>query len=318
MFSSIQNIALIGVILSMIVLVLGKQGSAVGAFRGIAKTIMIPAVIVYVALFWVQQVPAGHVKVATLFGEVQTQVYPEGLHFPVNPLYVWDQYDVRQKTQKFDKMGVPSQDQLISHFDVSLQYRIIGQKAPEIKKNTGTAGDVVAIHVVPYFRSLIREQGKTVANAEEFYSESVQNRMQVEMMEALTQTLEPVGIEMQGILIRNVILPPFIAKAVEDKKRREQEAEKQKAELKRFTTEQEQKIATANAEFEAAKLEEQRIRLLADAEAYKIKQINQAAQQSPAYIQLKQIEAWNGILPTYMGGDGTLPILDLRTARDAN
>lgn len=225
---------------------------------------------------------------------------------------------MRQKTQKFDKMGVPSQDQLISHFDVSLQYRIIGQKAPEIKKNTGTAGDVVAIHVVPYFRSLIREQGKTVANAEEFYSESVQNRMQVEMMEALTQTLEPVGIEMQGILIRNVILPPFIAKAVEDKKRREQEAEKQKAELKRFTTEQEQKIATANAEFEAAKLEEQRIRLLADAEAYKIKQINQAAQQSPAYIQLKQIEAWNGILPTYMGGDGTLPILDLRTARDAN
>ncbi|MEM7357700.1 MAG: SPFH domain-containing protein [Pseudomonadota bacterium] len=318
MFSSIQNIALVGVILSLIVLVVGKQGSAVGAFRGVAKTIMIPALLVYVALFWVQQVPAGHVKVATLFGEVQSQVYAEGLHFPVNPLYVWDQYDVRQKTHKFDKMGVPSQDQLISHFDVSLQYRIIGTKAPEIKKNTGTAGDVVAIHVVPYFRSLIREQGKTVANAEEFYSESVQNRMQVDMMEALTRTLEPIGIEMQGILIRNVILPPFIAKAVEDKKRREQEAEKQKAELKRFTTEQEQKIATANAEFEAAKLEEQRIRLLADAEAYKIKQINQAAQQSPAYIQLKQIEAWNGILPTYMGGDGTLPILDLRTARESN
>ncbi len=109
-----------------------------------------------------------------------------------------------------------------------------------------------------------------------------------------------------------MVLPPFIAQAVEDKKRREQEAEKQKAELKRFSTEQEQKIATANAEFEAAKLGEQRIRLLADAEAYKIKQINQAAQQSPAYIQLKQIEAWNGILPRYMGGEGTMPMLDLR------
>jgi len=71
-----------------------------------------------------------------------------------------------------------------------------------------------------------------------------------------------------------------------DKKRREQEAE-----LKRFSIEQEQKIVTANAEFEAAKLEEQKIRLLADVEAYKIEKINKAAQQSPAYIQLKQIEA---------------------------
>jgi len=52
---------------------------------------------------------------------------------------------------------------------------------------------------------------------------------------------------------------------------------------------------------------------LADAEAYKIEQINEAAQKSPAYIQLKQIEAWNGILPRYVGGEN-MPILDLRTA----
>lgn len=312
MFENIQLIAILTVIASIIIIVLSRTSSAFGAFKGIAKTIVIPAFVVFVALFCVQQVPAGHVKVATLFGKVQDNVYDEGLHFPVNPLYAWQEYDVRQKTLKFDKMGVPSQDQLISHFDVSIQYRLIGAKAPEVKKNTGSAADVVQIHVIPYFRSLVREQGKTVANAEEFYSESVQNRMQIQMMEALTRKLEPIGIQMQGILIRNVILPPFIATAVEDKKRREQEAEKQKAELKRFTTEQEQKIATANAEFEAAKLEEQRIRLLADAEAYKIDKINKAAQQSPAYIQLKQIEAWNGILPKYVGGEN-MPILDLRT-----
>ena len=312
MFQSIQTIAIAIVIGSILILIAGKQNGALGAFKGLAKALIAPALVVFLALFCVQQVPAGHVKVATLFGKVQERVYNEGLHFPVNPLYAWHEYDVRQKTLKFDKMGVPSQDQLISHFDVSLQYRLIGANAPDVKKNTGTANDVVQIHVVPYFRSLIREQGKTVANAEEFYSEAVQNRMQVEMMTALTDKLKPIGIEMQGILIRNVILPPFIAQAVEDKKRREQEAEKQKAELKRFSTEQEQKIATANAELEAAKLEEKKIRLLADAEAYKIRQINQAAQQSPAYIQLKQIEAWNGVLPRYMG-EGNMPILDLRS-----
>lgn len=311
MFSSIQTLSAAAAVVSIIILIVFQADSKLAHLRSVAKVVIAPAVLVFLALFCVQQVPAGHVKVATLFGRVVEKPYNEGLHFPVNPLYAWYQYDVRQKTLKFDKMGVPSQDQLISHFDVSLQYRLVGALAPDIKKNTGTANDVVQIHVVPYFRSLIREQGKTVRNAEEFYSESVQNRMQVEMMEALTAKLKPIGIEMQGILIRNVILPPFIAKAVEDKKRREQEAEKQKAELKRFSTEQEQKIATANAEFEAAKLEEKRIRLLADAEAYKIRKINEAAEKSPAYIQLKQIEAWNGILPQYMGGDN-MPILDLR------
>ncbi len=314
MFETVQLIAIVTAIVCLFLIVVSPKGP-IGAFRGLAKVTIAPALLVFLALFCVQQVPAGHVKVATLFGKVQDHVYPEGLHFPVNPLYAWNEYDVRQKTIKFDKLGVPSQDQLISHFDVSIQFRLNGNKAPQIKKNTGSASDVVQIHVVPYFRSLIREQGKTVANAEEFYSDAVQTRMQVEMMSALTSNLEPIGIEVQGILIRNVVLPPFIAKAVEDKKRREQEAEKQKAELKRFTTEQEQKIATANAEFEAAKLEEQKIRLLADAEAYKIEKINKAAQQSPAYIQLKQIEAWNGILPKYMGGDN-MPILDLRSASE--
>lgn len=313
MFENIQFIAIASVVACIFVMIAGNQNATIGAFKGLAKLVIAPAFIIFIALFCVQQVPAGHVKVATLFGKVQSQVYAEGLHFPVNPLYAWNEYDVKQKTVKFDKMGVPSQDQLISHFDVSLQYRLIGARAPEIKKNTGTAEDVVNIHLVPYFRSLIREQGKTVSNAEDFYSESVQNKMQIEMMSALAQNLEPIGIEMQGILIRNVSLPPFIAKAVEDKKRREQEAEKQKAELKRFSTEQEQKIATANAEFQAAKLEEQRIRLLADAEAYKIEKINEAAQKSPAYIQLKQIEAWNGVLPKYVGGEN-MPILDLRAA----
>ncbi|MBN2790419.1 MAG: prohibitin family protein, partial [Candidatus Delongbacteria bacterium] len=43
-------------------------------------------------------IEAGHVGVATLFGDVQEKIYDEGLHIPVNPLYKWHIYDVRQKT----------------------------------------------------------------------------------------------------------------------------------------------------------------------------------------------------------------------------
>lgn len=281
-------------------------------FSKILNWAYIIPVIVVLSSSWTT-VPAGSVKVAMLFGDVKDEVYTSGLNFPVNPLYSWEEYDIKQKTLTFEKIGVPSKDQLISHFDISVQYRLVGDKVPEMRKNTGTSDEVISVHLVPYFRSLVREQGKSVDNAEQFYSKIVQDRMQSELMNRMVTALSPKGIEIQKILIRNVALPPFIAKAVEEKKKREQEAEKQKAELKRFQTEQEQKIATANAEFEAAKLEEQKIRLLADAEAYKIQKMNQQLAKSEQYVNLKRVERWDGALPLYSGGDST-PLIDLRSS----
>ena len=66
-------------------------------------------------------VPVGHVGVASLFGEVQEKPYSEGLTFPVNPLYKWIFFDARQKTH-IETVNVPSQDQLKTKFDVSVQF----------------------------------------------------------------------------------------------------------------------------------------------------------------------------------------------------
>ena len=45
-------------------------------------------------------IPAGHVGVATLFGQVQSKSYPEGLHFPTNPFYKWKKFDARQNGEE--------------------------------------------------------------------------------------------------------------------------------------------------------------------------------------------------------------------------
>ena len=58
-------------------------------------------------------IPAGHVGVATLFGEVQDDLYPAGLQFPVNPLLKWVEFDTREKTH-MEEAEVPSQDQLLT------------------------------------------------------------------------------------------------------------------------------------------------------------------------------------------------------------
>ena len=238
--------------------------------------------------FW-QKVPPGHVGVATFFGDVKPEPYREGLHIPVNPLYDWHLYDAREKTHK-EVANVPSQDQLQTTVEVSVQFRVSGDEAPRILQDTGSARDTVIVHLIPKLRSLLREQGKTIKRAEDFFLETTQERLQANLLEGLKDYLLPKGLIVSAVLIRDISLPPFITKAIEAKKEREQEVEKQKAELERFKTEQLQKVAAAKAEREAAEETAAKRRVLADAQAYEIEQINNAIGSNPTYVKLKALE----------------------------
>ena len=241
-----------------------------------------------------QKVPAGYVGVATLFGEVKKEPFEEGLHVPVNPFYEWYFYDVRQKSH-LEEANVPSQDQLQTKIQVSVQFRLQGENAPKILQETGQAQDVLIVHIVPKLRSLMREQGKTIRRAEDFFLEETQQNMQTSLLEGLKDYLGSKGVSVEAVLIRDISLPPFIIKAIESKKEREQEVEKQKAELERFTTEQQQKVELAKAESEAAKEQALKKRLLADAQAYEIEKINTAIGDNPNYVKLQALEALKAI-----------------------
>lgn len=257
-------------------------------------------------------VPAGHVKVATLFGKVQDATYREGLHV-VNPLLDFTIFDLRQKTHK-ETAGIPAEDKLITKMDVSVQYRTIGDMAPDILRNTGTTESLIKVHLIPKLRSILREQGKGVEKSQDFFRESIQKQLQESLQVGLSEYLAPKGIQVETILIRDVVLPEVIRTAITETKKREQEVLKQQAELERFATEQDQKVKQAESELRAAKLEAQKIKALADAEAYKIDVINRTLAKSPAYIDLKKVEQWNGKLPIYTGGDN-IPMIDLRGTR---
>lgn len=236
-----------------------------------------------------KSVPAGHVGVATLFGDIEPAPYQEGLHSFVNPLYTWTLYDCRDKTH-METAGVPSQDQLTTTIDVSVQYRLAAALAPQILGETGTAEQTIQVHLVPKLRSLLREQGKTIKRAEDFFKEETQQQLQDALNRDLKIFLAPKGIEVQAVLLRDIRLPMFITKAIEQKKEREQAVERQKAELERFTLEQQQIVASERAKREAAEQEAGRRKLLADAQAYEIEKINNAIAQNPAYIQLEALK----------------------------
>jgi regulator of protease activity HflC (stomatin/prohibitin superfamily) len=209
---------------------------------------------------------------------------------------------------------VPSQDQLQTRIDVSVQFRVIPAHAPKILKDTGSILDVTAVHIVPKLRSLIREQGKSIKNAEDFFLEATQQNLQTALLSGLSEYLLPKGVEVSAVLIRDISLPPFIMKAIESKKEREQEVVKQQAELERFKTEQQQLVASAKAEKEAAQSEADKRRLLADAQAYEIERINTAIGKNPSYIKLQALEALKVISKDpaakiyFINGDSPMPL----------
>ncbi len=72
-------------------------------------------------------------------------------------------------------------------------------------------------------------------------------------------------------------------------------AKKQQSELQRYTTEQQSKVAMAHAETEAAAQVADRVKIEADAEAYKIKTINEAAASNPVYVKLMALKTMEAI-----------------------
>ncbi len=243
---------------------------------------------------FIKTVPPGHESVAVLFGEVMPQPYSEGLHFPVNPLYSWVDYDTREKTLK-EQAQVPTQDQLQTTVDVSVQYEIIAAMTPDILQNVGSQAQAVAVYLTPKLRSLVREQGKMIPKAEDFFLEKTQQILESNLEAGLQAYLTPKGINVKAVLIRDINLPAVLTQAIEQKKEREQAKEREKAELERFRTEQLQQVAAAEAKRKAAEEEAQQVRIIADARAYEIREINKAIAKNPSYIQLQSLEALKSI-----------------------
>ena len=235
-------------------------------------------------------VPAGHVGVAILFGEVQETPYPEGLHI-VNPLLSWADLDVRQDSFRISQLDMPTRDQLLSKVDLSIQWRLDASQAPQLYRETGDKERMLTVHLQPKARSLVRELGTKIDRAEDLFKDEVRDQLASQLTIKLSEYVADKGIIVESVLLRNINLPPVLAEAIGRKKEREQEVERQRAELERVKLEQEQGVALAEANYRASEEDAKRIRILAEAKAFEIATINKAASGNPAYIQLQSLEA---------------------------
>lgn len=184
-------------------------------------------------------VPAGHVGVKDLFGNVADDSLKAGIHL-VNPLVTVIPMSI-QTQELTEKASVPSKEGLVVDLEASLLFSLDPTKAPQVYKTIGA--NYRNVVVVPQIRSVIR--GITAEYEAKALYTSEREVLAGKMVENLKPVLAERGINVENVLLRSIKLPDIVATAIEKKLEAEQQAEQMKFILDREKQEAERKRVEA-------------------------------------------------------------------------
>lgn len=201
----------------------GKIGRMVGigiAVLGVASSLFV-------------QVESGQVGVKTMFGKVQDGVLYAGLNL-VNPIMEVEHFEARTQNYTMsgvhdegEKMGddairVLSADGLEVQIDLTILFRIVPEKAPDILRTIGP--NYLDVIVRPITRTKIRDFA-AYYDAVSMYS-SKRDEFQQRLFKAIEAEFTLRGLVLEQVLIRNINLPESVKAAIEAKINAEQESQK--------------------------------------------------------------------------------------------
>jgi len=197
--------------------------------------LVVIAAILFLAAGPFRTVPAGNVGVKDFFGSVSSNTLSPGINLVVPFTSV---VRMSVQTQEIKEVAeVPSQEGLLLTLETSLLFQLDPAKAVEIYRTVGA--DYVGTIVEPQFRSAIREITSSY-EAKALYS-AERERIAGEIFDLFKRIAGDRGIIVQQVLLRKINLPPVVANAIQEKLRREQEAEQMKFVLQKEQQEAERK-----------------------------------------------------------------------------
>jgi regulator of protease activity HflC (stomatin/prohibitin superfamily) len=259
----------------------------------LAIGILVPVLVVLLSTFKV--IPAGHVGVATLFGQVQPRALPEGLNF-INPLLdvTLMSTQVQRRTARYD---AASKDLQAVHVEMVLNYRLIPDRAPEAYQKIGVTYESVIID--PAAQEVLKAT-TALHNA----AEILQRRplIKAEVQKELTAWLVKYGVEMKEAALANIRFDPAYEKAIEAKQIEEQKAEQKRYEL--IQAQRQAEIVAAQAKGTADAL-----RIKGEAEANYNGRVSSSL--TPVLIQQQYLSRWDGRLPQYSLGGSVVPFIQI-------
>jgi prohibitin 2 len=266
----------------------------------------IPALIFALSIFRI--IPAGHVGVKVLFGQVEPVPLREGLNLVWNPLYDIVDMDTRvlKHTARYD---AASKDLQAVHVEMVLNYRLSPDRAPDVYRSIGLNFSGVIID--PAAQEVLKAQTATHNAAEILLKRPA---IKADVQRELTAWLAKYGIELKEAALANIRFDANYEKAIEAKQIEEQKAEQKRYELIQAQRQAEIAAATAKGKGDAAREEArgvaEALRLKGEAEAAYNAKV--ASSLTPVLIQQQYLSKWDGRLPVYaLGGGGGTPLIQL-------
>lgn len=163
----------------------------------------------------------GQVGVGKSFGSISDEPVSQGLFIQIPVIRTVETWNIKMQ-EITEKAQVPSSEGLIVGLDASLLFKVDPTQAPLIRKSIGQ--NFVDILVIPYLRNTIRDvvSGYMV---KDIYSEKGRKNIAESGLKALRAALNPQGIMVIDLLLRDVQLPTKFKESIEAKLSAEQLAE---------------------------------------------------------------------------------------------
>jgi len=237
----------------------------------------------------IEIVSPGERGVVIRAGAIQNRILDEGFH-TIWP-YVESIKIMDITVQKYiSTIGAASKDLQSVTAEIALNYHLDSIKVNDIYQQFRRE------EIKNFIDPSIKESVKA-ATAKYTAEELITQRAAVKdaMTLALKERIEPYGFIVDSVSITDFKFSDSFERAIEEKVTAEQNALAEKNRLSQIEYQAQQTIVTAKAEAETIRIKAEAIQ----------------NQGGDAYVELKSVEKWNGVLPVYMMPNSSVPFINI-------
>ncbi|MCB1616970.1 MAG: prohibitin family protein [Pseudomonadales bacterium] len=235
-----------------------------------------------------------------------------GLHFKLPVIDRVIKMSVQSRVQVYERMEAYSRDQQPAEMRVSVNYRMNAGSVAEIYENYGSEKGMTERLID---RKVYQEVKTVFGQFNAVAAIQERERLNHTVQEAIAESVQG-SVTVESVQIENIDFSNSYEQSIEQRMLAEVEVQKVMQNLEREKVQAEIVRTKAQAEADArlarAEADAKSIALTGQAEAEAIAAKAAALKNNPEFVGLVQAEKWNGVLPSTMVPESTLPMLEMK------